>query len=66
MWALAVDEHFQTIYSGGRDRRVYATELNQGTMSFTVLYSAVLYCTVVYGTLYCTVLYCTVLYCTLL
>ena len=29
VWALAMDEDFQTIYSGGRDRKVYATELNQ-------------------------------------
>ena len=29
VWALEMDEDFQTIYSGGRDRKVYATELNQ-------------------------------------
>ena len=30
VWALAVDEDFNVFYSGGRDRRVCATELNQG------------------------------------
>ena len=30
VWALAVDEEFNTFYSGGRDRRVCVTELTQG------------------------------------
>ena len=30
VWALAADEVFQTVYSGGRDKKVYAIELNQG------------------------------------
>ena len=30
MWALAVDESFTIFYSGGRDKKVYATELVEG------------------------------------
>lgn len=30
VWALAVDEEFTAFYSGGRDKRVCVTELNQG------------------------------------
>ena len=30
VWALAADEAFQIIYSGGRDKKVYAIELSQG------------------------------------
>lgn len=30
VWALAVDQDFTTFFSGGRDKRVCATELNQG------------------------------------
>ena len=30
VWSLAVDDSFQTVYSGGRDKKVYAIELCQG------------------------------------
>ena len=30
VWTLAADEGFETIYSGGRDKKVYAIELSQG------------------------------------
>lgn len=30
MWTLAADGAFQTIFSGGRDRKVYAIDLSQG------------------------------------
>ena len=33
VWALAVDEEFKTFYSGGRDKRVYATELTPGGLT---------------------------------
>ena len=38
VWSLAADEGFQTVYSGGRDKKIYATELNQGkeTIYFVV------------------------------
>ena len=35
VWTLAADEKFQTIYSSGRDKKVYAIELNQGTEPHT-------------------------------
>ena len=33
VWALAVDNEFTTFYSGGRDKKVYATELFESKSS---------------------------------
>ena len=30
MWALAVDEEFNTFYSGGKEGKVFATEIDSG------------------------------------
>ena len=35
VWALAVDPDFQTFYSGGREKKVYATELTPGERTRT-------------------------------
>lgn len=34
VWSLAVDENFSCFYSGGRDKRVCFTELQQGKAIF--------------------------------
>ena len=38
VWALAADDVFQTVYSAGRDRKVYAVELSQGIYICSTLY----------------------------
>ena len=38
VWALASDDVFQTVYSGGRDKKVYAIELNQGIIMYGTYY----------------------------
>ena len=30
VWALAVDEEFNTFYSGGKEGKVFATEIDSG------------------------------------
>lgn len=41
VWTLAADEEFQTVYSSGRDKKVYAIELNQGIYRTTCMYMCI-------------------------
>ena len=35
VWSLASDDTFQVIYSGGRDKKVYATELRSPSVPYS-------------------------------
>lgn len=41
VWSLAVDESFRYLYSAGKDRKVFITDLSEGTCIYT--------CTCIHG-----------------